>query len=390
VIAIATVLVAAGLSTGSARPQNFPASPDKAADFPTFAVKEGTTVQKRFEIQHDLTVQKIQLSGAATGSTSQQQLELQSEVVLEVADTYRKTSPVRPLLLQRVFKSGTYHIDFAFSSATGQKVPDTWDAESPMKNQSVVFTWVPEEKDFSRHFDEVEGAEEHLSTLTEDLDLRCLLPGPVAATPGSPSGLDKDDKGAAETPRVVREGDRWTLELKPLATLFSPGGSIPMNFVKGGNGGLKMAIAAGVGGPLSPVFAGTIKGNCAARWVKTESTDKGRLAVIELTFDLETEADRTEFVRRYLRQDEDDEDSPVRHAGVQWKLSGGTGTLRWNLDAGRFESLEVVGREDVSSDVQFAKGAEASSQLLSMAGSIKVTAGAGSTKGVAGVVPPKK
>ena len=138
---------------------------------------------------------------------------------------------------------------------------------------------------------------------------------------------------------------------------------------------------AGVGGPLSPVFAGSIKGNCTAKWVETASTPEGRLAKIELAFDLETEADRTENVRRYLRQDEDDEQSPIRHAGVKWKLSSGSGTLLWNLDAGRFEKLDLVGREDVSSDIQFARGADSSSQLLSMAGSLKIAAS---------VVPPKK
>jgi hypothetical protein len=367
VIAIAAAFLS---SAATVRSQNLPASPDKPADFPAFAVKEGTTVQKRFEIQHELTVQKIELGSAASGAMSQQQLELSSEVVLQVADAYVKTSPVRPLVLQRLYKASTYHIDFAFSDASGQKVPDSWDAESPMKDRSVVFTWVPEEKEFGRHYDQEEGAEEHLSTLAEDLDLGCLLPPPETNGPGG-----------TEKPRAVREGDRWTVDLKPLASLFSPGGSIPMSFVKGGKGGLKMAISAGVGGPLSPVFAGTIKGNASAKWAATERTDEGRLAVIEFAVDLENEADRTEIMRRYLRQDEDDQESLIRHAGVKWKLSGGSGTLRWNLDAGRFEKLDLVGREDVSSEIQFAKGGETSSQSLSMAGSLKI---------VAGVVPPKK
>jgi hypothetical protein len=366
VIAIAAVL----LSAATLRSQNPPVASDKPADFPAFAVKEGTTVQKRFEIQHELTVQKIELSGAATGAMSQQQLELSSEVVLQVADAYVKTSPIRPLVLQRLYKASTYHVDFAFSEANGTKVPDSWDADSPMKNQSVVFTWVPEEKDYGRHYDQVEGTEEYLSTLAEDLDLACLLPP-----------LDANGPGGAEKPHAVREGERWTVDLKPLSALFSPGGSIPLSFVKGGKGGFKMAVSAGVGGPLSPVFAGTIKGNASAKWAATEKTDAGRIAVIELAIDLETDADRTEIVRRYLRQDEDDDASPVRHAGVKWKLSSASGTLRWNLDAGRFEKLDLVGREDVASDIQFARGADSSSQLLAMAGSLKIAAS---------VIPPKK
>jgi hypothetical protein len=365
-------ILAAVLSAATARSQNFPASPGAAVAFPAFAVKEGTTVQKRFQIEHDLTVQKIELSGTGSEAMSQQRLDLTSEVVLEVADAYQKTSAVRPLVLQRLYKASTYHIDFAFTDAGGQKYPNSWDADSPMKNRSVVFTWVPEEKEFSRHFDQEEGTEEHLSTLAEDLDLRCLLPG---------SDAEKADPNGTEKPRAVREGDRWTLELKPLANLFSPGGSVPMTFVKGGQAGLKTAISEGVGGPLSPVFSGTIKGNGTAKWAATESTDAGRLAVIELALDLETEVDRTEIMRRRLRQDEDDEQSPIRRASLKWKLSSGSGTLRWNLDAGRFEKLDLVGREDVSSDIQFARGNEASSQMISMAGSLKITVG---------VVPPKK
>jgi hypothetical protein len=347
-----------------------------AGDFPAFAVKEGTNVQKRFELQHELTIQKIELSGTGSDSLSQQQLELSSEIVLEVADTFQKTSPVRPLVLQRLFKSSSFHIDFAFSDASGRKIPDAWDADSPMKNKSVVFTWVPEEKGFSRYYDQVEGVEEHLSTLTEDLDLRCLLPSGGGGGGGNGESGAKDGQADAgpEKPRAVREGDVWTLELKPLASLFSPGGSIPMSYVNGGKGGLTTAILAGVGGPLSPVFAGSIKGNCTAKWTETKTTDEGKLAVIDLVLDLETEADRTEAARRYLRSEEDDDQSPVRHAGVKWKFTAYKGTLLWNLDAGRFEKLDLVGREDVTSDIQFARGVDASAQLLSMAGSLKIAA----------------
>jgi hypothetical protein len=236
-------------------------------------------------------------------------------------------------------------------------MPEAWDADTPLKEKSVVFVWVPEEKDYSRHYDQVESLEEYLMNLVEDLDLRCLLPG-----------------------REVKEGESWKIELSSIVNLFTPGGNIPMQYVKGGNTGLTTAVAAGVGGSLFPVFAGTVKGNCTATWSKTQPSEGGRLAAIELALDIDTEADRTEIARRMMRQDEDDAQSPVRHAGVRWKFTG-SGTLLWNLDAGRFEKLDLGGKEEVTSDIQFARGEETASQLLSMAGGLKISAS---------VVPPKK
>ncbi len=323
---------------------------------PAFTVVEGTVSTKRFSIQHSLTVQKIDLGGPEVDTMSQQQLSIDSTVELEVVDTYKKMAPGRPLELQRVYKSAPFHTDFTFTEPGGGKVPEAWDAETLIKGRSVVFVWVPEEKDYSKYYDEVEGLEEYLANLNEDLDLKCLLP-----------------KNADGTPRTVKEGEGWALDLQALANLFAPGGNVPLTYVKGGKTGLRTAVAAGVGGPLHPVFGGTIKGSCGAKWAKTETSDGGRLAAIELALEIETEADRTEIARRILRQDEDDDTSPVRHAGVAWKFSG-SGTLRWNLDAGRFETLQISGRQDVKSDIQFTHDQETSRQMLSMAGGLTLNA----------------
>ena len=338
-------------------PAPLPLPASGAEDSLAFAVRDGTKLTKRFGVVHDLTVQKIQFGDADIDSTSQQQLDISSTIDLEVVDTYRKVKDGRPLELQRVYKANPFHIDISFADARGTKVPEGWDAETFLKHKSVVFTWIPEEKGYSKHYDDVEGLEEHLANLAEDLDLRFLLP-----------------KSAA------REGAEWAIELRALQDLFAPGGTVPLTWVKGGKGGFSTAIAAGVGGPLHPAFTGDVKGSCRAKWVKSQDSEGGRLAVIELALEVETDADRTEIVRRILRQDEDEAQSPVRHAGVQWKFKG-EGTLLWNLAAGRYEKLDVVGRQDVTSDIQFAHGAETSRQLLSMAGALKLTAI---------VVPPKK
>ena len=330
---------------------------------PVFSVAEGTVSKKKFSITHALTVQKIDLGGPELDAMSQQQLSIDSTIELEVVDTYKKMAPGRPLEMQRVFASAPFHADFNFTDPGGTKIPESWDAETLLKGRSVVFVWVPEEKGYSKYYDDLESLEEYLANLDEDLDLKCLLPK-------NPDG----------TPRTVKEGDGWALDLHEIADLFTPGGNVPLTYTKGGNTGLRTAIAAGVGGPLHPVFGGTVKGNCRAKWATTETSDAGHFAAIELALEIETDADRTEIARRILRQNEDDDTSPVRHAGSAWKFSG-SGTLRWNLDAGRFESLQVSGREDVKSDIQFASGTETSRQMLSMAGGLSVTAT---------FVPPKK
>jgi hypothetical protein len=97
-----------------------------------FAPPEGSRVRRTIEVDH---------------------------VVLRTLDEYRRVGDGRPLLLRRTFE----------------------EAPSPFAGTSVVFTWVPEEGAYGKYYDAREASESALRDLTEDLDLRALLPASAVA-----------------------------------------------------------------------------------------------------------------------------------------------------------------------------------------------------------------
>jgi hypothetical protein len=316
-----------------------------------FAPVAGSRVDKTFTLEHELVVQKMRFEGEEGAQLSQQRLEVSSKISLHAIDTYRAVEGGRPLVLQRLYPDAGLHVDLVLIDARGEKHPDAWDAESPLKGTSVVFTWVPEDQGYGRYFDQRETLEEYLGGLAEDIDLRGLLPG-----------------------RQVREGDAWPIEPARLADVFAAGGNVPMAFVKGGGGFFARSVASGVGGPLSEVFGGEVKGKAQAKWKETREQEGVRLAVVEISVEIETSRDQTASARAAMRLGELLEERTIQHAGVTWKFKG-EGALVWNLSAGRFESFDLGGREDVASDLSLGFGGETSShQELSFAGSLKLSA----------------
>jgi hypothetical protein len=330
------------------------------ADVLAFAVPSGAEVEKTFSLEHQLVAQKIQLEGVRAGLLSQQGVEVASKIELSVLDTYKKVEAGRPLELQRQFKNCAMHVDLSTTDGRGTKTPDTADADTPLQLKSVVFTWVPEEKGYGRYYDHGESLEEYLAGLSEDLDLRCLLPE-----------------------HATEKGGEWTIDPVRLVDVFVAGGEIPLGFVRGGGGTFARVLTAGVGGQLQQVFGGTVKGNVSARWTETREASLesagARFAVVQLTVAIETERERSDTADAPSSGEKSLDAREVEHSGVHWKFDG-SGTLIWNLTAGRFENFDLVGREEVTSDLTLDMGGERSRQVLTMAGSLKLGAKAGLKK----------
>lgn len=331
-----------------------------ASDVLTCAPAQGSAVERTFTLEHGLASQKVELAGAGN-PLMQMGLEVSSKIELSVVDTYTKVESGRVLEFRRLYQGCGMHIDLSTTNPQGAKADDHADADTPLRGHTVVFTWVPEEKDYGRYYDGAETLEEYLGKLREDLDLRCLLPGPE-----------------------THQGGTWTIDPARLVDVFVAGGEIPLGFVSGGGGRFARVLMSGVGGPLQEVFGGTVKGSVTARWAETREASLesrgARLAVVPLAVSIETEHERADAADPPLSGEEPSDVQKVRHSGVHWKFEG-SGTLVWNLDAQRFETLDLVGREEVSSDLTLDAGSESTRQVLTMAGSLKVGARAG---------PPRK
>jgi hypothetical protein len=122
----------------------------------------------------------------------------------------------------------------------------------------------------------------------------------------------------------------------------------------------------------------------SARWTETREASLesagARFAVIQLAVSIETEHERSETADPPSSGEESAADlRRIEHAGVHWKFDG-SGTLIWNLTAGRFETFDLVGREEVSSDLTLTVGGERSRRIMTMVGSLKIGAKAGPKK----------
>ena len=80
-------------------------------------------------------------------------------------------------------------------------------------------------------------------------------------------------------------------------------------------------------------------------------------------------------MRGATTRDELLEGRAVERASIHWKFKG-AGELVWNITSGRFETFQLAGREDVTSEVFFRipKRDTPVTNSVSMSGSLKLSA----------------
>lgn len=371
--AAAGLALLVGLTSARANDRSSPASPAPAAQAtPPVAARHiglriapGSSLAKLFTVEHKLVLKKMSLERNGVEQVSQQQMDLDSKQTLRVKDEYRVLDEGRPSILRRSFEEIGYRARLDLSPGDDREAPLVLEATSPLARSarnapaSVVFTWVPSEKAYGKHYDARECVEEWLSALSADLDLLALLP----------SG-------------EVKVGDAWEIDPARLADAVACGGKLPFVFPKDADKVMVRTLSSGVGGGLYEVFGGEIKGRLSARLasLRTEGRTEGRnegsaeLAVIAIEADVETSRDQTGLARQTQLRDEFLEGSTVEELMVQWKLKG-SGELVWNLTAGRFESFKLAGSEDVAMQLKMGlRGSEGVRQRLEMSGGLVVSA----------------
>jgi hypothetical protein len=326
-------------------------APAFGADKIVFEPKSPSKLNKCFVVEHHLALQTLKMEDNGVAQSAQQGLNLDTKQTLRTLDEYKAISAGRPSLLRRAYEEADLHVDVTFQSRNGDDkvATDVIDAKSPFEGMSVLFTWVPEEKGYGRFFDALEGDESYLPDLSPDLDLLALLPG-----------------------HDVSPGDEWTIDPAALVDWVAPGGGLPMKFDRPKGDRFARTLNLGVGGGLSMVFGGEVKGTIRARYESKETKGDASLAVIALTIDVQTDRDQTQIGQKMLSADELFDGVRVQHSAVQWKTKM-EGKARWNLHANRLESLDLAGGEDVVYDLNVAtRGGGRSLQNMSMSGGIRI------------------
>ena len=176
-------------------------------EHPRFAPEEETSLSKRIEIASELVLDDMTM--VANGQEMDagmlgMEMTTTATQVVAVTDRYAAVSEGRPTRLVRTFDELSSETFVSMSNAMMGDQDADLEGVSDLEGLTVVFAWDDEEEEYSVSFGEdADGDEELLEGLSENLDLRDLLP-----------------------PGEVSEEDSWEVEASALRNVFAPGGSV--------------------------------------------------------------------------------------------------------------------------------------------------------------------
>ncbi len=176
------------------------------ADTIAFGPKEGTKLEKRFEMSMTLEKRSMSMSIGEQDLPAEMlegaTMDLSMKQTVVVEDEYQKIDGDRPTLLARRFTTLT--------DVSEQKVlmlgmeeaqEEKKEKESKLAEQTVLFRWNEKESKFDKEWVGAGADDALLEALEEDMDLRGLLPE-----------------------KAVSVGDTWKIDLKEFGEVFGPGG----------------------------------------------------------------------------------------------------------------------------------------------------------------------
>ncbi len=213
----------------------------------------------------------------------------------------------------------------------------------------AVYTWVESEQDYGRYYDGPEARESWLASLPAD------LPGEVLLPPG-PVVLDQS----------------WAIDPLKLRSVLAPGGAPQYQGVKGMERVLTRTLQMGVGGSLYHGIRGRVSGEASARLVAIQEVEGRRVAQVELSVEgVRLLSDITEFSRenKLKREQDGGVDST---SGKQLVELTGSGTLLWDLDAGRMVSFKFGGREAFRTEIHVVGTGDTYTETVQLSGRVEI------------------
>ena len=298
-----------------------------AGDRLTFEVAPGTKLLKKYVAKHELRIDDMGMQlddlpyvSDKTGgwvSTTQR---------IEFLDEYVACAPNNPLEFTRSIRDVLANGKANVARRSGQVLDENSRSSSPLRQQTIRFRWIPEERDWSRCYERIDAEEEWLAPLHGEFELLSLLP-----------------------PGEVAPGDTWPVDIAAFRHVLAPGGNLQM--VPSGGSLFGRLMELGVGGdyadffqPVGGSIEATYKGRRSLQLAEGDATRELEVAVVSLHVNVASAADRTELYRMAMPEDERRENARLDGVSVEYSLMG-DGELLWDLAAGHFHSLELSGQE---------------------------------------------
>jgi hypothetical protein len=298
-----------------------------------FSAGEGLKRTKILEINSTFITEQSTMTFGDQEHSAGEGMERTSNLSAEFADTYGVTHDGRPGRLVRRFTRLSEGTEFEGGGSDGAIQIEGLDEDrtSLLEGRTVAFEWEDESGAYSPSFaDDKDGRQEWLAGLSQDLDLRLLLP-----------------EGK------VDEGDSWTIEDARIEQLLHPGGQVMVqdrpeqehDLPQGG-------VAIQVPDPASIEAWDGLEGDIVVTYAGTRTDDGVRLAVLKLEVDLEGLQDIAGELNRQSRT----EGMPE----VEYDLAElertieGQGELLWDLDLAVLHSYSLTVEFDTAIDLGWA------------------------------------
>jgi hypothetical protein len=288
------------------------------ADEIAFRPASGSSVSKELAIDVELGLDEVSMSmngqelpPEMLGQAADQKLLV--NLVMEVTEKYVSAKEGRPIELLRTFDDLSANLEFGGES-------ETTEGADELKGKTVRFAWNDDEKRYDKSWHESTGDDEDLESLSEDMDLRVLLPT-----------------------KSVSEGDTWEAAGVDLAPLFMPGG-----FANGGeeDDEESAAIEEEVVAQLES-FVKEFKVTCKYAGMREDGDVKA--AEITFVFEGAPKLDMGAIIERVAAAQGDAPEADVSAiVGASFK---GEGTLLWNTAAGHVHAFEMQSALELDVDI---------------------------------------
>jgi hypothetical protein len=327
----------------------------------SFDLSDGSSLSKNFTTVISLNLDDMSMTMNGSPSPVQPEMELStmSTTSISITDSYVNVADGMPVQLERTFDEMTSTTSREMEmNMMGQSESQNLatDASSDLEGYAIRFAWDQDAEEFKASFLDEDGEAELLEGLSEDMDLRVLLPeGEVA------------------------EGDEWKIDPVALKHVFAPGGN--MHFIpEESDDDDPMSVGSDMGG-TNDWFNDDIEGEASAKLVGLGKNDDGvHLATIEFVFELSNAVDFTESAQEALEGGEMPpavDDMNINSVDTDINIEG-KGTLLWNMDDGCLYSLDVSSDLELTLDMSMdisANGRDIEiGQLLEFNGNISTTA----------------
>ena len=320
----------------------------QVAERVVFAPAEGTSLTKTFVTSVEMTMDDMEMlmNGEESPMMGDIEMLMTSEQVMTVTDKYVKMAEGQPAVLHRTYDELMMELEIDMSMemmGNIQEQSPSGGGTSPLEGKTVVFELGDE--GYSTSFAEGEdGDDDQLSGLSEDLDLRALLP----------------ESGSAEV------GGSWDIQLSTLADVFAPGGDPGWEVEIDGEGISAPGMSPDMMSQMRQFFGDLVEGTAQGELTEIREGEDGKIAVIAISMEIETAADIVEMMEAQM---EDEAGLPpgmeiaIDRADVEF-MADGEGVLLWNLSTNHAVSFSCETETRMIQDIGMAM--EMSGQSIEM------------------------